>query len=207
MKQAFQPFRVLFTLLLTLVLLSSSQSPSPNEIKILFVGNSLTYTNDLPILVATAAQKKGKLVTTEILAFPNYALEDHWNDGRVQTMIATGHYDYVIVQQGPSSQSNSRKMLLDYGQKFKNLCESNKSQLAFFMVWPAYVNYATFDGLIKNYTDAASETGSILCPVGKVWKQHFDETKDFGYYGPDMFHPSEKGSRVAAEVILNSLGL
>jgi lysophospholipase L1-like esterase len=44
-----------------------------------------------------------------------------------------------------------------------------------------------------------------LCPVGAVWKKHFDETKDYSYYGPDLFHPSQKGSEIAAKVIVDAL--
>ena len=54
-------------------------------------------------------------------------------------------------------------------------------------------------------TDAATLNKAVLCPVGELWKAHFDTTGDFAYYGPDGFHPSEQGSRVAAEVIYRSL--
>jgi hypothetical protein len=174
-------------------------------VTILFVGNSLTYTNDLPALVTKEAKKKGVQLKTEMIAYPNYALEDHWNDGVLKTKLAEKKYDYLVVQQGPSSQAEGRTMLLDYGKKIKEQCDKYKTKLVFFMVWPAYANYSNFDGVIKNYTDAASETNSILCPVGKVWKQHFTETNDFSYYGADQFHPSIKGSEAAAKVIAETL--
>lgn len=172
---------------------------------ILFVGNSLTYTNNLPRLVTKLATDNGIKINTEVIAYPNYALEDHWNDGQVQQLIATKKYNFVVVQQGPSSQADGRAMLLDYGQRLSSLCKKHNAQLAFFTVWPAKANYHTFDGVIKNYSDAALQTQSILCPVGKVWKEHFDTTNDFSYYGPDGFHPSLEGSKVAAQVIYDSL--
>ena len=73
------------------------------------------------------------------------------------------------------------------------------------MVWPSQANLSMFDGVIKNYTDAASQTQSIVCPVGKVWKEHFDSTKEFSYYGLDRFHPSLKGSQMAAKIIYETL--
>ena len=177
-----------------------TESPEQKKrIHILFVGNSLTYANDLPTLVKNRLTEFNVLV--DVMAKPNYALEDHWNDGRLPVLLASNNYDFVIIQQGPSSQQEGREMLMDYGKKIKELCTQNGSQLAFFMVWPAYSNYEMFDGVIKNYTDAATATKSILCPVGKVWKQHFSDTKDLSYYGSDMFHPSKKGSEVAADVI------
>lgn len=173
--------------------------------KILFAGNSLTYTNDLPAIVARLAKEKGIDVVTETLAFPNYALEDHWNDGRLQMLIREKKFDFVIAQQGPSSQAEGRAMLLDYGARLKALCEANAVKLAFLMVWPAYSNLHTFDAVIKNYTDAAESTHSLLCPAGAVWRKHFTSTGDYSYYGPDLFHPSEKGSEVVAGVVVETL--
>jgi lysophospholipase L1-like esterase len=73
------------------------------------------------------------------------------------------------------------------------------------MVWPSKQYYHTFDNVIKNHRDVAEKYNAVLCPVGEVWKAHFNETKDFSYYGPDGFHPSVKGSEVAAQLIVDSL--
>lgn len=184
---------------------SCQDEPDTGVVKILFVGNSLTYTNNLPGLVTAKAKQQGVGVETEQLAYPNYALEDHWNDGKLQRLIKNGNYDYVIVQQGPSSQADGRSMLLTYGPKIEALCKKADSKLAFYMVWPAKANLHTFDGVITNYRDAAEATHSLLCPVGERWKEYFETTGDYSYYGPDGFHPSLKGSEVAATIIVNTL--
>jgi len=178
---------------------------SDQTTNLLFIGNSLTYTNDLPGLVEKYAKTKGIIVKTEMIAFPNYALEDHWNDKEIQKLVKSKNYDYIIVQQGPSSQEFGRTSLLEYGKKLNNLCNENKAKLVFFMVWPSKRYYHTYDGVIKNYTNAADQFKALLCPVGKVWKVHFDKTNDFSYYGEDGFHPSIKGSKIAAEVIVKSI--
>jgi hypothetical protein len=169
------------------------------------VGNSLTYTNNLPDLVIEHGREKGYKIDTRMIAFPNYGLEDHWNDREIQKLIKSNKYDYVIIQQGPSSQEYGRISLLEYGKKIKLLCDKNKTQLVFFMVWPSRTYYYTYDGVIKNYANAAKECNALLFPVGKVWKTHFDDTNDFSYYGSDGFHPSLKGTMIAAEVIIRYL--
>ena len=182
------------------------EKPYSGSLKtILFVGNSLTYTNDLPKLVVAFGKENGVEINTTILAYPNYALEDHWNDGQVQKLIAKYKYDFVVIQQGPSSQIDGRRMLFDFGVKIKTLCDNTNTQLAFFMVWPAFSNIQTFDGVIQNYTDAALATNSLLCPVGELWKKHFQDTGDYSFYGPDMFHPSTIGSKNAAKIIFETL--
>lgn len=148
---------------------------------------------------------KGTIVKHDQLAKPNYALEDHWLEGQLQKKIKKEKYDYVIVQQGPSSQAEGRDMLLNYGKKIADLCSRNNTKLVFFMVWPARSNYHMFDGVIANYTAAAKQTNSILCPVGERWREYMDRTKDFSFYGVDGFHPSPAGSRNAAEIIAETL--
>ena len=185
-------------------------STTPNEIKdkevsILFIENSLTYTNNLPDLVKKAARQKGFTIKTNMVALPNYAIMDHWNDGNVQKEISKNHYDYVVLQQGPSSQPFGREILIEYGKKYSALCKTNNSKLCYFMVWPSLTYYHTFDNVIKNYKEASAINNAILCPVGEIWKTHFDATKNFDYYAEDGFHPSLKGSTVAAEVIAEHL--
>lgn len=178
---------------------------NPVKYKLLFVGNSLTYTNDLPFLVKNRAKQKGVEITTEMLAHPDYGLHDHWANGVLQDKINNNNYDYVIMQQGPSSQEEGKKILLEYGHKIAELCKSNNTKPAFYMVWPAHANYNNFNGVIANYTLAAEQNEAILCPVGMVWKNHIDSTADLSFYGPDLFHPSLSGSEKAAEIIVNSL--
>lgn len=175
------------------------------DTSILFVGNSLTYTNNLPLLVKKEAASKGIILKVNQLALPNYAISDHLGDGKVQDLILSGAYDFVILQQGPSSQPFGRDILMTSGAEYKKLCDQAGSKLAFFMVWPSLKYYHTFDGVISNYKKAANECGAILCPVGAYWKQNIENSNDYSYYGPDGFHPSLKGSRIAAKIIVKSL--
>jgi len=183
----------------------NSDNASKTGINILFIGNSLTYTNNLPELVKRSAKLQGIEIDYKMIAFPNYAIIDHWNDGEVQKLIASKKHDFVIIQQGPSSQNNGRNMLIEYGKKYSSLCKLNNTKLCYFMVWPSLNYYHTFDGVIKNYKDAALINNSILLPVGEVWKDYFDRTDDFQYYSSDGFHPSIEGSQIAAKVIVEYL--
>ena len=182
-----------------------SDTTSDPEFNILFIGNSLTYFNDLPKLVKENAKSKGIIIETSSITYGGYAIIDHWEDGDVQDHIATGLFDFVIIQQGPSSQPYGREVLIEYGKLYKELCDTYGAKLAYYMVWPSRTYYYTFNGVIKNHRDAASINNALLCPVGEVWKAHFDATNNFDYYGSDGFHPSMLGSQVAADVIVESL--
>src|SRR4051812_25382236 len=63
---------------------------------ILFVGNSYTYENNLPGIVAALAKAAGAPVAVEMVAAPDFALIDHWNRGSAaRSEIAKGGWKYV----------------------------------------------------------------------------------------------------------------
>ncbi len=173
--------------------------------KILFIGNSLTYTNNLPIILEEIGTIYGKKIDTEMICFPNYAIIDHLNDGNIQQKIAVKNYDYVIIQQGPSSQEKGLKMLINDGKKIAKFCSKYNSKLGYFMVWPSKRYYFTFDKVIKNHTKAAKRNNALLFPIGKYWKQYEKNKPNISLYGEDQFHPSKTGSFLAALTIYKTL--
>ncbi|MCA0153493.1 SGNH/GDSL hydrolase family protein [Winogradskyella vincentii] len=199
--------RITFLILLFAATLSFGQKNNDQKktVSILFIGNSLTYYNNLPELVKQTAREYNVRVKYEMVAKPNYAIVDHWAEGKVQKLITKKKFDYVILQQGPSSQYEGRQMLIESGKDYKQLCDKTNTKLCYYMVWPSRTYYHTYDGVIKNHRDAAKLNDAILLPVGEVWKAYFDRTDNFQYYGPDGFHPSLLGSKVAARVITEKL--
>lgn len=177
------------------------------EHQLLFIGNSLTSQNNLPLLVKNLGEAMGLSISCKAQVGPGYALEDHWNIGIIQSLINSNFYDYVIIQQGPSSQAYGRSSLIEYGGLMADLCDNIDTQLAYFMVWPSLTYYESFDDVIANYTDAAYMNNAINCNVGQIWKQHMEGSTTFPYYSIDGFHPSVEGSELAAQIIIQKLGL
>src|SRR5690348_9457871 len=73
----------------------------PRAYRVLFVGNYLTYTNDLPAMVAAIAAAEGDTFFVSSQAYPDWGLQDHWERGRAPAMLMTGTWDVVVMQQGP----------------------------------------------------------------------------------------------------------
>ena len=172
---------------------------------ILFVGNSLTYTNEMPQILAFIIKKFGKSAQMVSVCKPNYALEDHWSEGEVKRLIKKGNIKYVIVQQGPSSQPYGQQSLITYGKKLQRICKKAGATLGFYMVWPAHRYYHTFEGVIRNYTAAAKRNKALLFPVGVVWKAYQKRNLSAQLYSYDNFHPSPAGSFLAALTIFHRL--
>ncbi len=169
-----------------------------NAQKILFVGNSLTYSNNLPKMLEEIAKEFNESIKTKSLCAPNYAIIDHLNEGKLQKLLQKNKFDYLVVQQGPSSQLEGKKMLIEDGAKLKKLCDKFNIKLVYFMVWTSKRWYYTFDLVIENHTIAAQKNNALLFPVGKIWKAYNNKKNKEDLYSFDGFHPSKAGSFLAA---------
>src|ERR1044071_1037943 len=96
-----------------------AQAPAASARRILFIGNSLTYGNDVPGIVQALADSDGTgPIEVETVAFPDYALVDHWNEGTAMNRIGRGGWDAVVLQQGPSSVEANRDTLRMFAKRF-----------------------------------------------------------------------------------------
>ena len=68
------------------------------EISVLFIGNSYTYFNDLPTMVAEVACSAGYVINQDSSAAGGYSFGSHLNDANTQAKIAAQPWDLVILQ-------------------------------------------------------------------------------------------------------------
>jgi hypothetical protein len=167
------------------------------ELRVLFVGNSLTYTNDLPAMVQTIAEAAGHTLARAVVAAPNYSLEEHWNGGGGDVVTALGA-DVVVLQQGPSSLPANQEHLRSWTEVFAPAIRAAGGRPALYMVWPERSRQESFDQVRDAYASAAAAVDGLFIPAGEAWRRVWDADPSIALYGPDGFHPSELGSQVAA---------
>ena len=183
------------------------RSPSPDRaLRVLFIGNSLTSFNNLPKMVETIAEAGGKVrIRSESVTVNNFSLEDHWNGGPARQAIRRGPWDWVILQQGPSSQPDSQVLLREYTERFDSVIRKVNAKTALYMVWPSRAQYPDMAGVITSYTNAAKSVDGTLLPAGLAWHMALQREPELPLYGEDLFHPSTLGSFLAALVIYEGL--
>lgn len=179
--------------------------PDTSDVRVLFVGNSLIYTNDLPAMVRALAEADGQRLAYETVAFPNYALMDHWQEGTARAALADGGWDVIIMQQGPSSLPANQENLRVWTQTWAEAARATETTPALYMVWPSEARTADFPGVVQSYTNAASTAEADLYPVGSAWLLAWEREPETPLYGPDRFHPSPTGTYLAALVIYGGL--
>lgn len=176
------------------------------ELRVLFIGNSLTYSNDLPAIVQAMAEAgKQKRLVYKSLSYPDVSLEDQWNRGEAQKEIAKGRWDIVVLQQGPSGLEESRRLLIDYTRRFDKAIRTAGAKPALYMVWPSHQRFKDFDRVIESYKLAADDVKGLVFPAGAAWLEAWKQDATLMLYSEDRFHPSVMGSYLAALVIYEKL--
>lgn len=187
-----------------LLLAAALLGTQPNPTRILFIGNSLTYANDLPAMVCGLARSAGRQAICESVARPDYGLEEHWNEKEARQAIARG-WDVVVLQQGPSALPESRRLLIAYTRRFDAEIKKAGARTALYMVWPSRTRRGDFPAVSQSYAAAATDVKGLLLPAGDAWRAAWATDARLPLYGPDGFHPSPTGTYLAALVIFEQI--
>lgn len=197
--------RMLLAAALVVVTIPAAAETPPASLRLLFIGNSLTYSNDLPAVVKALGAADGVAVTTMSKAKADFGLQDHWADKRTRAAVAAGGWDYVVMQQGPSSLPDNQANLRRWAQRWANPIRTAGAQPALLMVWPSTSRLRAFPAVDQAYSDAAVAAEAVLLPAGRAWWAAWQLQPGPALYSSDGFHPDPTGTLLAALVVYAGL--
>ena len=193
---------VLFNLLLTTLCFSQTDS-------ILFIGNSYTYTSDLPNTLKSLAESAGKSIYVESYTPGGKQLNQHVIDPASIAKINSRNWKYVVLQEqsqmplvNPTNTRQNAQSLVNT-IKTNNLC----TEPIIFMTWARQAGnswladigwtheqmaqyYETF------YTGIFEFTTGRVSPVGTAF--HEATTQGINVYSGDGSHQNTDGTYLAA---------
>ncbi|MFN6091126.1 MAG: SGNH/GDSL hydrolase family protein, partial [Bacteroidota bacterium] len=176
---------------LFLLLLIANYSRAQQQIKkVLFIGNSYTYVNDLPALLSNAAQSTGDSVIYDSNCIGGYTFQLHSTNATTLQKIAQGNFDFVVLQEQsqlpsfPISQVQSS--VYPYAKTLDSLINVANpcTETVFYMTWgrkngdasncpnwPPICTYSGMDSLLRmRYENMANTNSALVSPVGAVWR-------------------------------------
>ena len=185
--------------------------------RVLFVGNSYVYTNNLPSMVANMAASMGDELQHTSNTPGGCTFQQHCTN-QSMTLIQQGGWDAVILQeqsQYPSfPQSQVEAEVFPYAAQLVSsiYAASPCAEPMFFMTWgrrdgdqqnaqyfPVLGTYEGMDSMLcLRYTQMAADNDAALCPVGRVWRLLRTEHPEIELYSSDGSHPSLAGTYAAA---------
>jgi hypothetical protein len=186
--------------------LGTAPDAPEGSVKVLFIGNSLTYENDLPRTVSHLALSAGLAPCyCFAIAYPGFALEDHWDVGDAVDAIEGEEWDFVVMQQGPSALPASRENLILWAAVFDQKIDEIGAQSVMYGVWPALERAFDFPNVAESYREAADSIGALFAPAGEAWQFAWAQDSTLPLYAADDFHPSPMGTYLAALVLFERI--
>ncbi|WP_417091179.1 Ig-like domain-containing protein [Marvinbryantia sp.] len=196
--------------------------------KILFVGNSHTYMNNVPGMVKRLCEKNGISPQITTVVHGTYSLYDYAypdkNDAeqvklskKLKLLLNNKKWDYVILQdrryEGVTNTSRAKKAV----QALRPLIKKSGAQMVFYLSWAPEKGHSDYsngwasspaDYLSKKadlYYALADKYNAALAPSGIAFQRASTLFPELKLYSADKNHASVAGSYLSACVIYSTL--
>jgi len=174
--------------------------------KVLFIGNSHTYYNEMPGIFQSIAKKNGCEAEVAMITHGGWRLSQHLEDDGHEAAfnIKYGGYDYVVLQEH-THPFEEETAYLDSVRKFDKMIREAGAVPVIYATWAKKEDPSPEEEMEALQKKAAGQIGALFAPVGeRWWKQMKENGKD--YFGPDGRHANIDGSTLAAEILWEVIG-
>jgi hypothetical protein len=190
---------------------------SPTCVRVLFLGNSYTYENDLPETFARLARSGGHLVQVAMVAGGGETLAEHARSADSLGKISSQTWSFVVLQEQsetPATSTGARYYTYPAARQLASRAQAAGATPMFFMTQAhrdgipgsPTPTYETMQLAIdESYLEIADELGVPVAPVGFTWFVVRREHPEIELWQTDGSHPSTAGTYLAACVFYASI--
>jgi len=204
-------------LAVALALAAAGTARADDSLRVLFVGNSHTYVNDLPGLFLGLSEAGGRPVLTDASTFGGYSLEDHTNNQATLDKIAQDSWDFVALQEQsiiPTIHYWRYNSMYPAARLLDSLIRGQGARTVFYMTWgwkyggqhshgdslsPDFRDYFEMQESVRvAYQEIAAELSAVMSPVGMAFARarHIDSLVDL--WQEDYCHATLEGTYLGA---------
>jgi hypothetical protein len=182
----------------------------PDCSRILFIGNSYTFVNDLPGTLSRLAKSGGHRAETGMSAQGGWFLSDHVNSAETLDQIKLSTWDFIILQeqsQAPASEQARNSQMYPAARTLVSTILEAGAAPILFITWahrdgwpdngmPSYESMQT--AINAGYLALGQELNVQMAPVGYAWSETRRQTPRLSLWQEDGSHPSLQGTYLAA---------
>lgn len=199
---------------------AETQTPT----KILFIGNSQTYYNNMPLMVKGLAKADDMNYEIKSITGPNYKLSQFATPGNAYNVeivntLTSDKWDYVVLQE---QRENIMQNLDSTKQALTTLKQLIDNAGAKTILYATQGDYMGRDFIIdgtsiyydnstlqyymnKYYYSLGGIFSCQVAPAGLNYSRCMNEYPEINLYNADMIHPSLEGSYLAACTIYQTI--
>jgi hypothetical protein len=186
-------------------------------LRVLFIGNSYTYVNDLPGMFSELARSGGHQVEVGTIVEGGFALENHVEASQIGRTLTSSQWDYVVLQeqsQLPSVEYSRTNFMYPAVRILVKQIRSNHAQPLLFETWGHRYGYPengmpSYESMQyeidQGYLTIARELNVPVAQVGLAWFRALKNDPELQLWQEDGSHPSEQGTYLAACVFYVTL--
>jgi hypothetical protein len=179
--------------------LAEARSDRPGR-RVLFVGNSLTYWNDMPDLVSKLAEGDpgAKPLFAVSLTGPGWSLRRAERDPELRQLLQDMGWDAVVLQEHSSIANKTPSEVgvdsVPAAMQLAHYAGMAGAETVVFMNW-----------MSRHRGDLADQLGKPVAPFASAWDEAYRQRPDLDLLDDDGRHPNLAGSYLAACVVYATL--
>ena len=182
--------------------------------KILFIGNSYTFYNDLPKLFQSLATENGRFVESREVLCGGRHLYDFLDrpdeyKAKLDAILDTESFNYAILQDHSVGAMIEPERFHDAVKRMKEKFGDRVKKIVLYATWGRKEGSATLaehgwtrlgmtETIAREYRVCGADNGCIVSSVGECFADVMAHTDAIDLYNPDLTHPSYEGSCLAA---------
>lgn len=179
-----------------------------DTIRVLFIGNSYTYTENLPQVISVLSESTNKIITAHKSTVGGATLKQHWLGARgLQSIekIKDGNYHIVVLQEHSMGPINHPDSTLKYIGLFSNIIQKHNAKLLLYETWAREETPERQQQISCFYIDAANRNNGTVVPVGQAWALAKSKQSNIQLYTNDGSHPDKLGTFLTACVFVSAI--
>ena len=187
--------------------------------RVLFIGNSYTFFNDMPKLLEKLAEENGKDLYCDSVTKGGRHLYQNLADGdengeKIKALANEIAYDALFLQEQSFFPIVDLEKFLYGARSLKDIVNAKRTIL--YSTWGrkegsskleelALTSEEMTEKLTNAYISVAEEINSEISKVGKVFLKLSKSIPEIELYNKDLSHPSYEGSAIASICHYNAL--
>jgi hypothetical protein len=180
--------------------------------RILFVGNSYTYVNDLPTVFRNLARAAGQNVATGEVANGGETLAQHVSSGDAPGAIDGSRWQFVVLQEQSEIPAVEALRQAEFYPATRSLVSTIRAAGAtpvLFETWAHRMGWSDYGldepamqaAINQGYGTIGSQLGVVVAPAGQAWQLALKLDPGVALWQDDGSHPTLAGTYLAACVL------
>lgn len=180
--------------------------------RVLMIGNSYTFYNDLPDVLAAISTKTQYPLEVESYTAGAMSLRgflDMPAHAKARQLLESGRYDWVVLQDQSQTPAFRPEETMASVRRWSEIAKRHNTRVLLFLTWA----HATRNGnRLQPQADMQERTSTTYCragvenkvavaPVGEAWARWYRRNPGKPLHVNDLSHPNPQGTYLAACVL------